>query len=695
MRLASLRARLLMALVATALVAVTGLTLAAVVLLQQRAEQQAAVELSAARAQLQQSLVLRKEAFAAISDLSYVLPVFRQIGAGATENADFGLGSAPDDAQQLALLHQNLVDADWSWARLGGSRAVVAAADGKGRLLYSTAQVKAYGADLTRLSAVSTALQLGSAATAVQAELAQPGQDSEAANESDTGAMLIDGRDPRLTKTGLLPEAGVDGVLVLLARATVLAGVPKAVFIQAITVQDLLTDVALTAPGTHIALRGAAGQWVGSLDVRMTALAAELPENQVRAVDFGGGRWLLQRHRLALPGSPQPLGDLWVGRDLEVGLAVLLSGRWHLLAAALAALVTAAAAALWLSANLARPVRALTAATRRVAQGDLEVRLQPTGAGELADLGRAFDQMAAGLAERMRLERTFKRYLAPEVVDYLLSHPEAQLPGGERREMSVMFTDLAGFTAYAERHPPEVVVAMLNRCLGELAAAIADSGGTVDKFMGDNCMGFFGAPVPRADHALRSCRAAVRQLRAIQRLSLTQTQAPLDARIGVNSGEMIVGSIGGRDAQDYTVVGDAVNLAARLEPANKVYHTHILCSQVTARAAELAAPGELLFREIDTVQVQGRQEPVVLVEVLGLRGEAGLLPTAALQRYSEGLAYYRQGEFARAQQSFSDVLAIEPGDGPAGVMLRRCEDLHQLPEVEKLSWRGVWQLQGK
>ncbi len=686
---ASLRARLLVALVATALVAVAGLTLAAVWLLQQRAEQQAVVELRAAQAQLEQSLALRKEAFAAISDLSYVLPVFRQIGAGATENADFGLGSGSDDAQQLALLHQNLVDADWSWARLGGSRAVVAAADGKGRLLYSTAQDQAFGADLKGLSAISAALQLGAAATPDQGAAVAQGP------QVDVGAMLVDGRDPRLSQSGLLPAAGTEGVLVLLARATVLGGVPKALFIQAITVQDLLTDVALTAPGTHLALSGAAGQWVGSLDVRVAALAADLPENQVRAVDFGGARWLLQRHPLRLPGSPQPLGDLWVGRDLQVGLAVLLGGRWLLLAAALAALATATTAALWLSAGLARPVKALTAATRRIAQGDLAVRLQPMGAGELADLGRAFDQMAAGLAERMRLERTFKRYLAPEVVDYLLSHPEAQLPGGERREMTVMFTDLAGFTAFAERNPPELVVAMLNRCLAELAAAISDAGGTVDKFMGDNCMGFFGAPVPRPDHALRSCRAAVRQLRAIQRLSLSQTQAPLDARIGLHSGEMIVGSIGGRDAQDYTVVGDAVNLAARLEPANKVYHTHILCSQVTAQAAERAAPGELIFRELDTVQVQGRQEPVVLVEIVGLRGEGGLLPSAALQRYADGLALYRRGEFASALTGFADVLAIEPADGPAAVMKQRCLELQALPDQGQGGWRGIWQLQGK
>lgn len=689
MWLSSLRAQLLAALLATALVAVAGLTMASVLLLQRRAEEQAAVELRAARVQLEQSLALRKEAFAAISDLSYVLPVFRQIGAGATENADFGLGTAQDDAQQLALLHQNLVDADWSWARLGGSKGVVAAADGKGRLLYSTAQSEAYGAELTSLSAVSEALQLGAAVTPEQGA----GQAAETA--LDTGAMLVDGRDPRLTKTGLLPAAGVDGVLVLLARATVLGGVPKALFIQAITVQDLLADVALTAPGTHLGLRGNAGQWVGSLDAAVVGKAADLGQGDVRAVDFSGGRWLLQRHQLRMPGSQRPLGDLWVGRDLAVGLAVLLSGRWLLLAAALVALLTAAAAALWLSASLARPVRALTAATRRVAEGDLEVRLQPPGAGELADLGRAFDQMAAGLAERMRLERTFKRYLAPEVVDYLLSHPEAQLPGGERREMSVIFTDLAGFTAFAERQSPEVVVAMLNRCLGELATAIAESGGTVDKFMGDNCMGFFGAPVPRPDHALRSCRAAVRQLRAIQRLSLSQTQAPLDARIGVNSGEMIVGSIGGRDAQDYTVVGDAVNLAARLEPANKVYHTHILCSQVTALAAERAAPGELLLREIDTVQVQGRQEPVVLVEILGLRGEAGLLPSAALQRYADGLTLYRKGEFISAMACFSDVLAIQPGDGPATVLLQRCEELARLPPEDRIAWRGIWQLQGK
>lgn len=676
----SLRARLVGVLALVALLAVGCLVVAASRLMEDRAEQQARIDFEAAQKQLDRSLSLRYEAFRSISDLSYVLPVFRQIATGTEDDADFGLGSAQADADRNALLHQNLVDADWSWASQAGAQALVAVTDGKGRLLFSTAATENFGRSLTELSAIAEALA--------------PADTTPTVGRHDSGAMTIDGADARLLKAGVLRSNTAAGLHVLLARATLLGGQPKALFVQMVRARDLLADVALAGSGTHMSLVSPDHTREGDVPDMVVQAVLSAPPNKTMAQVIGGRRWLWHRHPLRDIEGHKVIGDLAIARDVDTGFAALLAVRDALAVAALAALLVAMIAGAVLAQRIARPVLAVERAATRVAEGDLEVQVTPDGPNEIKHLAESFNAMTRGLRERQRLERTFKRYLAPEVVDYLLNNPEAQ-QGGQRRELTVMFSDIAGFTTFAETRPPEEVVEILNTYLAEMAGAISGAGGVVDKFIGDNAMGFFGAPIPRPDHAARACWAGWQQLQALDRIAASEkarTWPRLALRIGIHSGDMVVGNVGGRDTQDYTVVGDAVNLASRIEGANKAYGTALLLTDDTKRAAEAAPFEPLRYREVDCVRVVGKQTPVRLFTIDGPANLPPVFPEAADAAYREGLAAYRSGDFAGAAARFSAASAAAPADGPCATMAKRCAELAAAPPA---SWDGVWSLTSK
>ncbi len=677
----SLRARLVAVLALVALLAVGSLVVAAQRLMEDRAEQQARIDFEAAKDQLDRSLSLRYEAFRAISDLSYVLPVFRQIASGTDAAADFGLGSEESDNDNTDLLHRNLVDADWSWARQAGSQALVAVADGKGRLLYSTAAPDNVGQSLMKLTAVKQALA---------ADDATP----TGGGVHDSGAMVIDGEDPLLVDAGLWPAPGAKGLHVVLVRATLLGGQPKAQFVQVVRAKDLLADVALTSRGTHMALINPGGKQEGDVPKPVADVVLAGQDHITRAHMHLGRRWLAYKHLLRDIEGRQTIGHLVIGRDVDTGFAALLAVRNALALAALASLIVAMIAGAVFAQRLTKPVLAIEKAATKVADGDLYVQVEATGPTEIRRLADSFNAMTRGLRERQKLERTFKRYLAPEVVDYLLNNPEAQ-QGGQRRTLTVMFSDIAGFTNFAETRPPEEVVEILNTYLAELANAISISGGVVDKFIGDNAMGFFGAPIPRPDHAARACLAALRQLDGLQRIALLERARnwpKLTVRIGIHSGDMVVGNVGSQQTQDYTVVGDAVNLASRIEGANKAYHTQVLLTEETKAAVEANPTHSFRFREVDLVRVVGKQTPVRLFTLDGLAGEKSAISEEAAQAYSMGLSSYRVGAFADAAVQFGSAAAAAPHDGPCAEMAKRCEALRRDPP---LNWDGVWSLTSK
>jgi adenylate cyclase len=214
------------------------------------------------------------------------------------------------------------------------------------------------------------------------------------------------------------------------------------------------------------------------------------------------------------------------------------------------------------------------------------------------------------------MKRLFGRYVSKDVIDQLIANPALASLGGQRREMTVLFSDIRGFTTAAEKGAPEAVVAQLNEYFGEMVDVLFRHRGTLDKFVGDMVMGLFGAPLEDAEHADHAVAAALDMIEALERLNArwrAEGRPVLDIGIGVNTGEMIAGNVGAEAIMSYTVIGDAVNLGARLESLNKDYGTRILVSEATR--AKLTQP--FATRPMGAVTVKGKSKAVLVHEVTG------------------------------------------------------------------------------
>ncbi len=291
--------------------------------------------------------------------------------------------------------------------------------------------------------------------------------------------------------------------------------------------------------------------------------------------------------------------------------------------------------------------------------------------------------------ERQKIKGAFEHYVAPEVVDELVKHPEKLNLGGERRVLTVLFTDLKGFTAISESTGSHELVELLNEYFSAMTNIVLRHQGTLDKFIGDSIMAFYGAPIERDNHPLMACYTAVdmsKKLRALQSEWETRNLPPLSMRIGIHTGEMIVGNIGSKDRFNYTVMGDAVNLASRLEGLNKAYGTTTLIGEDTARLVEQSC----LLREVDMVQVVGKAQAVRIYELLDRVEEP--LPTAqaeAFTCYAAGLTAYRVRRWEEAGALFQQALTLWPEDGPAFTMLARCRIYQHVPPPD--DWNGVFE----
>jgi len=292
--------------------------------------------------------------------------------------------------------------------------------------------------------------------------------------------------------------------------------------------------------------------------------------------------------------------------------------------------------------------------------------------------------------ERRFLRGAFSRYVAPEVVDQLVKNPGQLCLGGETRELTVMFADVAGFTSLSEGRAPREIVELMNECFTEITNVIQRHGGTVDKFIGDAVMAFWNAPLPQPDHAARACRATQDLLAALVRLNVGWAARGLPAismRVGLASGPAVAGNVGSSTKFNYTVMGDTVNLASRLEGAAKVFGTLSLVAGSTVEAAGATVP----CRELDWLQVKGRSEPVPVFEIMP--GDSTARRLEAWERYAAGLAAYRARRFEQAREHFAAALKADLDDGPSREMLARCDDyLVNSPPPE---WRGEHVLHSK
>ncbi len=292
--------------------------------------------------------------------------------------------------------------------------------------------------------------------------------------------------------------------------------------------------------------------------------------------------------------------------------------------------------------------------------------------------------------EKRWLRQAFGRYVSPTLVEAITGHPERLQLGGEELEVTILFSDLEGFTSLSEDMAPQALINLLNEYFTPMTQIILDHQGTLDKFMGDAIMALWGAPWPLPDHAGRACRAALAMQAALGDLQADWRRRglpPLTARIGLHSGVVVAGNVGSRERFNYTVIGDTVNLASRLEGANKLYGTDILLSDTTYRLAA----DHLLVRELDQVQVKGRIHPVTLYELLGPLPPQGT--PAWLERFAQGREAYLQRRWDRAADFFQEVLLLHPDDAASRVYLQRCRRYREQPPPPE--WDGVHHLESK
>jgi adenylate cyclase len=350
-------------------------------------------------------------------------------------------------------------------------------------------------------------------------------------------------------------------------------------------------------------------------------------------------------------------------RKLVIGLAALI--------------VFAGLLSAWLAQRLiAAPLIKVVGEIRHVERFDLDkVERHPSRLTEIENLSGAIGDMAQGLA-------AFRKYIPADLVKRLISDGNGARLGGAVRPMSVMFIDLAGFTGMSERLGDRIIP-LLSRYFDCVSTQIQDQGGTIDKFIGDAVMAFWGAPAPNPDHAADCCRAALACQRALEEACLVDDHGqPVKIRIGVNSGDMLVGNIGSEVRLNYTVIGDAVNIASRLESTNKTYGSTIIIGPETRRLA-----GErIVVRELDRLAVYGRAGGLQIYELLGMAGEFdGSLDW--VKCYEAGLAAWRARDFTAGIAAFEKVLAIRPDDAASSAMIQRCKQQLENPGAE--DWDGT------
>lgn len=279
--------------------------------------------------------------------------------------------------------------------------------------------------------------------------------------------------------------------------------------------------------------------------------------------------------------------------------------------------------------------------------------------------------------EKRFIKSAFGKYVSPAVVAEIADSPDALQLGGQKKSLSILFSDLAGFTTLSEQMDPQDLLAHLNEYLSDMTEIVMDEGGTLDKYIGDAIMAFWNAPQDIPDHADRALRTMILMQRKMNDLNDRWREADpdhrtLDVRIGVNSGEVVVGNVGGKDRFDYSAIGDAVNLAARLEPANKTYDTLNMASEYTLATARR---DDYRVRELDLVAVKGKQRPVKVYEVLEFAGvEFEAEKEEMLRQYDAGMKAYKSHDWEGAAQLFQAALEAVPDDGPSRLYLDRSRE---------------------
>ncbi len=293
--------------------------------------------------------------------------------------------------------------------------------------------------------------------------------------------------------------------------------------------------------------------------------------------------------------------------------------------------------------------------------------------------------------QKNQIKSTFMQYLSPDVVRELVENPDLARLGGKRLEISAYFSDVQGFTSISEGLSPEELVHLLNEYLTAMTDIILKHGGTVDKYEGDAIVAFFGAPLPHSDHARRACRASIdmqKKLAELREHWISEGYPPILTRMGTNTGQAVVGNMGSQQRMDYTMMGDTVNLASRLEGANKAYGTYVMISQSTKEAIG----DEFVTRKLDVLQVVGKKEPITVYELMEYSHKADEVLLKLVELYNEAMALYEHRQWAEAYQKFSAIVK-KYGDPPSKTYEERCAKF--MRKAPPADWNGVYILKSK
>ncbi|MBD3646385.1 MAG: adenylate/guanylate cyclase domain-containing protein, partial [Pseudomonadales bacterium] len=298
----------------------------------------------------------------------------------------------------------------------------------------------------------------------------------------------------------------------------------------------------------------------------------------------------------------------------------------------------------------------------------------------------------AEMGQKALIRDAFGQYLSPRVVSDLVKNPDKLQLGGEEREMTAYFSDVASFSTFSEKMSPSELVFVLNEYLTEMCNIIIGYEGTVDKFEGDAIIAFWGAPAVQEDHARLACLASIDMKKALVPISekwVEEGRPELRVRMGLNSGPMVVGNMGSAQRMNYTMMGDAVNLASRLEGANKAYGSDIMISETTWQACR----EDVDVRELDCIRVVGKSEPVTVYQLLERKNQTPAPLADLVVRFEKALAEYKQRNFQAALTGFEECLEIIADDGPSRTYVERCRMFLSTPPSK--DWDGVFTLESK
>ena len=405
------------------------------------------------------------------------------------------------------------------------------------------------------------------------------------------------------------------------------------------------------------------------------------------------GQTLLQQKRSLLQKLAMDLAHFSAIRAIKAEKNVL----WSSLFISLLAITLGLWGAWILSRKLARPLVSLLQSTQAVHGGNLSVNIKGLPEDEIGQLGDSLNQMIEELRRKQDLQNLISTYIDPRIVEKIIIPGRLDMLAGQKQIMTVLFSDIEGFTKISEQLSPTGLVKIINRYLTIMSECIQAEQGIIDKYIGDAIMAYWGAPfVKEEDQAAAASRAALRQIKALDQfrrelpelMGLRKNIPEINIRIGISTGEVVVGNIGSDTARSYTVMGDIVNLASRLESANKEYGTKILMSENTM----LMAGRHIESNEIDQIILKGKSEPVKVYELIALEGELTPQENLHRSRFNIALEAYRKQDWLAANSIFQEMVD-KYNCKPSIAYLERIEILktHDLG----IGWDGVWRMLSK